>query len=207
MKQFCQNQFCDNPGAKVVSVSVERPSDDKRTLCVPCEEAYTMGVQHATKMTQAAVPPQWHTGLNIDDRQLATILAALRSHQDNNLRQGSGITDKYLQEIATNGGTFQPLSVDEVNALCERLNFDTTTSTGLTISPPPKETQGQRLFRVVYQIDIHATSPLRAAQQTHHILVDPDSQPPVVDVMDHNGRVIRIDLSSKRRLRQKGKRP
>ena len=27
MKEFCQNQYCDNPGAKVVPVSVERPSD------------------------------------------------------------------------------------------------------------------------------------------------------------------------------------
>ena len=48
MKDFCENQYCDSPGAKVVPVSVSKPSDQKRTLCVPCEEAYTWGVQHGT---------------------------------------------------------------------------------------------------------------------------------------------------------------
>lgn len=52
--EFCQNQYCDNPGAKVVPVSVEEPSDEKRTLCVTCEEAYTMGIQHGAMVTQAS---------------------------------------------------------------------------------------------------------------------------------------------------------
>jgi hypothetical protein len=42
MKEFCENQHCENPGVKVVLVSVETPSDQKRTLCIPCEEAYTV---------------------------------------------------------------------------------------------------------------------------------------------------------------------
>ena len=46
MKDFCENQYCDNPGAKVVPVSVERASDQQRTLCVTCEETYSWGVQH-----------------------------------------------------------------------------------------------------------------------------------------------------------------
>ena len=48
MKDFCENQYCDNPGAKVVPVSVDKPSDQKRTLCVTCEETYSWGVQHGT---------------------------------------------------------------------------------------------------------------------------------------------------------------
>jgi hypothetical protein len=53
MKDFCENQYCEAPGAKVVPVSVDKPSDQRRTLCVPCEEAYTWGVQHGTITAQA----------------------------------------------------------------------------------------------------------------------------------------------------------
>ncbi|MCY2928814.1 MAG: hypothetical protein NTV86_04845 [Planctomycetota bacterium] len=52
MKEFCQNEHCENPGANVVPVSVERASDQRRTLCRPCEEAYTWGVQHGTLVAQ-----------------------------------------------------------------------------------------------------------------------------------------------------------
>jgi hypothetical protein len=34
-------------------VSVRNPSDQRRTLCVPCEEAYSWGVQHGTMVEQA----------------------------------------------------------------------------------------------------------------------------------------------------------
>jgi hypothetical protein len=53
MKRFCQNEHCDNPGAKVVPVSVDQPSDRKRTLCITCEEAYAIGVQHGTMVASA----------------------------------------------------------------------------------------------------------------------------------------------------------
>jgi len=53
MKQFCENEFCDTPGAKVVSVSVREASDQKRTLCATCEEVFSWGVQHGTMVAQA----------------------------------------------------------------------------------------------------------------------------------------------------------
>ena len=46
MKPFCDNPNCESPGFKEVPVSVNKPSDQKRTLCATCEEAYTWGVQH-----------------------------------------------------------------------------------------------------------------------------------------------------------------
>lgn len=52
MKDFCENQYCENPAAKVVPVSVNKPSDQRRTLCSTCEEAYTWGVQHGTMAAQ-----------------------------------------------------------------------------------------------------------------------------------------------------------
>jgi len=53
MKNFCENEYCENPGAKEVPVSVRKASDQKRTLCVTCEEAYTIGVQHGTFVAKA----------------------------------------------------------------------------------------------------------------------------------------------------------
>ena len=61
------------------------------------------------------------TDADLTDRELATILAALRFHQDENLH-GDGVADKAIEEIATDGGRFTPLSSKEVGTLCEKLN-------------------------------------------------------------------------------------
>ncbi len=59
--------------------------------------------------------------LRVSRRELATILAALRYHQDENL-QGSGvIPDRLVQEIASQAGTLRPLDFEEVSTLCNRL--------------------------------------------------------------------------------------
>jgi hypothetical protein len=46
MERYCQNPLCENEASKIVSVSVDRPSDQKRSLCAICEEAYSWGLQH-----------------------------------------------------------------------------------------------------------------------------------------------------------------
>ena len=46
MEEYCQNQLCENKAVKEVPVSVEKPSDQTRSLCAACEESYTWGVQH-----------------------------------------------------------------------------------------------------------------------------------------------------------------
>jgi len=46
MKRFCENPNCENTGFKEVPVSVRNAADQRRTLCVTCEEAYSWGVQH-----------------------------------------------------------------------------------------------------------------------------------------------------------------
>lgn len=61
--------------------------------------------------------------LTADRRELATILAALRFHQDENLRIGPGIPDQAVKDIATDCGSFEPLDSDEVGRLCERMNL------------------------------------------------------------------------------------
>jgi hypothetical protein len=46
MERYCQNPLCENEAAKIVPVSVDKPSDQKRALCAVCEEVYSWGVQH-----------------------------------------------------------------------------------------------------------------------------------------------------------------
>jgi len=61
--------------------------------------------------------------LPVSRRELATILAALRFHQDENLQGGCEIQDQSVREIATDCGRLQPLTFEEVSALCERMNL------------------------------------------------------------------------------------
>lgn len=61
--------------------------------------------------------------LVIDERELATILAALRFHQDENLRLCPDIADQAIKDIATNCGSLKPLNFDDVSRLCERINI------------------------------------------------------------------------------------
>ena len=58
----------------------------------------------------------------VDQRELATILAALRFHQGENLQGGPDIPDEVIKGIASDGGSFKPLSFNDVNRLCEKIN-------------------------------------------------------------------------------------
>jgi hypothetical protein len=135
--------------------------------------------------------------LRINRRELATILAALRFHKDENIRGSRQIADKFIKEIATDGGLLKPLDFDEVGNLCERLNMDEDQrpAKGLVIEPPHKEGGYEKLYRVVYVLDTNAANPIDAARQTHRIMSDPESQPPVLEVIDHRGKSLSIDLS------------
>lgn len=52
MEKYCQNPLCENEAVKDVPVSVETASDQMRSLCASCEEAYTWGVQHGRKICE-----------------------------------------------------------------------------------------------------------------------------------------------------------
>ena len=47
MERFCENSLCENEAVKMVPVSVNKASNQKRSLCAACQEAYDWGVQHA----------------------------------------------------------------------------------------------------------------------------------------------------------------
>ena len=135
--------------------------------------------------------------VHLDRRELGTILAALRFHQNENQQNRAEIPDCAIRKIATDAGVLVPLSFHEVSRLCEKLNCgrDLQGQSGLAIGPPPEEGDDEILFRVVYAIDVGAAGSLAAAEEAHRIMADPDSLPPVLDVIDHLGNITRIDLS------------
>jgi len=66
---------------------------------------------------------------------------------------------------------------------------------GLRIAAPPKEKGPERLYRVVYVIDVNALHPQQAAECAYEIMKDPQSMRPVLDILDAAGRSTRVDLS------------
>ena len=68
--------------------------------------------------------------LVVDGRELATILAALRFHQDENLQIGPDIPDRAIKDIATDSGSLKPLNFKDVGRLCERINTCDEVSAG-----------------------------------------------------------------------------
>ena len=61
----------------------------------------------------------------VDDRELATVLAALRFHQAENLQGIDEIPDLAIRDIATDGGRLETLGFKDVDRLCERINLGT----------------------------------------------------------------------------------
>ena len=77
MKRFCQNPNCENAAAKKVRVSVALPSDQVRSLCATCEEAYAWGVQHGMMTSWR---PVWV--LAVADRGVVVHLGVFRKRKD-----------------------------------------------------------------------------------------------------------------------------
>lgn len=54
----------------------------------------------------------------LDDRQTATVLAALRYWQ----REGLNSSGHEIEKIATNDGEFEAMDAEEIDRLCEEIN-------------------------------------------------------------------------------------
>jgi len=77
MKRFCENPNCENAAVKKVCVSVALPSDQARSLCATCEEAYAWGVQHGVMTSWR---PVWV--LAVADRGVVVHLGVFRKRKD-----------------------------------------------------------------------------------------------------------------------------
>lgn len=150
--------------------------------------------------SQASVTAATHQDqpktLPISDRERATILAALRYHQAENLQDTTAIPDQAIREIATDGGRLAPLDAGEVDDLCERINASLVKVAvkGFWIEAPRKVSDPDPLYRVLYVIDLNAADPEEAARKAHRYMASPTSMAPSLDVIDHTGHVVTIDV-------------
>jgi hypothetical protein len=94
------------------------------------------------KVSVAGVGAPEAASHGLNDRQLATVLAALRAYQ-RTPRQSSDIHD-----VATNGGELSPLDDVEIDELCESLNFGTD-DTGLLRAGEQAKKMPMKEFRRV----------------------------------------------------------
>lgn len=68
------------------------------------------------KKSKPALPPTPTRTRAMNDREVSHVLAALRFWQGALISAG-------IRDIATNGGEHEPMTVDEIDELCENLNL------------------------------------------------------------------------------------
>ena len=91
MEPFCQIPSCENPAIREVFVSQERAGDSTRSLCTPCEEAYSVGVQHGSIVERETAASQ----LKEKDRIIARLQRRLRRI----IRQAQFVEDDGAMEL------------------------------------------------------------------------------------------------------------
>ncbi len=68
--------------------------------------------------------------MKFNDRETATVLAALRHLQQSTIYTPPSarkpISDDAIHDIATDMGKLEPLTDDEIDSLCSRINMSTT---------------------------------------------------------------------------------
>ncbi|WP_201274069.1 hypothetical protein [Microvirga brassicacearum] len=96
----------------------------------------------------------------IDNRERDTILAALRHYQAD--ATVAKVSDE-IGELATNGGTQDPLSLDEIDELCERINLDygAELATWIPTCAAILSTEGRSYDEVAADIDSATKSRVR----------------------------------------------
>jgi hypothetical protein len=205
MEAHCQNPLCQNEAVKEVSVSIRKPSDQKRSLCAACEEVYTWGVQQGSMSSRRK--KVWV--LAIADRGIVVHGQASGSRT----QAVQGLAEYLKANEDYTGPAQMPAISDWLAEHDERLSVelfdasldatggepsvpDEQASDGLTIEPPPEEEGSEApLYRVVYIIDVNAAETRDAAEYTHRIMTDPASMPPVLHVLDGKGCDTVVDLS------------
>ncbi len=93
------------------------------------------------------------SAVHLSDSELATILAALRFHRDENLQPADAqIPDMVIREIATDSGRLKPLSYRQVDALCERLREDVSAQYDTRCyKPNPQAQEDSRTVEIVIE--------------------------------------------------------
>jgi hypothetical protein len=121
--------------------------------------------------------------MTLNNRELATVLAALRYWQREGLMSAG-----HEQDIATDGDTFEPLNAEDIDALCERLNCEP--------SEPPSQILEGDLVEDFDEWDGHNGGPQDENQIENYIAnaLPADGFPP-----DQARRILR-ELMAERRV-------
>jgi len=229
MEKYCQNPLCDTEAVKEVKVSVQKPADENRSLCACCEEVFVWGVQHGKKISRRQ--RQWI--LAIADRGIIAYAEAYLSkkqaeqglidylRKEENYDGPDGISEaanwlaehdeRLSAEIFKAESCYDSEDTDALITLNKQLNCSQPQKKTIKhpvshiIAPPPEESGPEPLWRVIYTIDVNASDANKAALAVHNIMKDPESWAPILEVMDSQGHIARIDLSEMDNDRKKDK--
>ena len=94
-------------------------------------------------------------------RELATVLAALRLYQQQ-LEMNGGAPPQDVEDVATNGFEFEPMTTEEIDGLCEGLNMEPAESLarGTENNEQPSQREpAQYLYRPLLRPAGFATMP------------------------------------------------
>lgn len=209
MEQYCQNPLCENEATKIVAVSVDKPSDQRRSLCAVCDEAYSWGVQHGgmrptpKKLWIAAVT---HGGNVVHAEAVVGKVKAVRALAEYlKTEEGyvgpaelPGICAWLAEHDERLGIELFRASVDaagEDSCPCDAAD-NPNARRGLVIDPPPQEEGPELLYRAVYAIDVNAANARQAAERAYDIMIDPQSMRPVLYLLDGEGSQTIVDLAT-----------
>jgi hypothetical protein len=111
----------------------------------------------------------------VNQRELATILAALRYHQAENLQGSATIADEAIRAIATDHGHMRALNASQIDALCQRINSQDTPAVWITVAGGvteiAKKPSGIEVRIFDYDVD-----------GTGQVDRDPDDKPCIIQV-------------------------
>lgn len=209
MEQYCQNPLCNNEATKVVAVSVDKRSEQRRSLCAVCDEAYSWGVQHGgmrstpKKLWVAAVTRRGdvvHAEAVPGKVKAVKALAEYLRTEEGYAGPAElpGICAWLAEHDERLGIELFRVSVDtdgEDSCSCDAPG-NPDAHRGLVVDPPPREEGPELLYRAVYAIDINASNAHQAAERAYQIMTDPESMRPVLYALDSEGSQTVVDLAA-----------
>lgn len=185
-----------------VELSVKQLCDERRSFCTGCGEVFLLGVQHGRKLS--AKQNQWvltvsnrggtaYTAIYLAKEQAEQgLIEYLRKEEDYDGPDDIAVVADWFAERDDRLGA----EILEAELGWHMPNQPTEfLAPPYRVDPPPKTPDSEPLWRTIYIIDVHGVDIEQAAKTAFQIVKDPASWSPILDIMDSNGVVNRIDLS------------
>lgn len=97
--------------------------------------------------------------MDLNDRQLAAVLAGLRLLQAHAM---DGYENEHILDVFTNGESFEPLTPDEIDELCDSINLEPVRRRVEVVQLQPN---GRMKVLAFYPVDLSTLENARAAAQ------------------------------------------